>query len=179
MEKQILNSNKMKNFQYFAVAIVLLISTSIQAQINKSEIIATGLTCSMCSNAIYKQLQTLSSVAEIDTDLNTNTFTVTAKNNQTLDPIQLKDAVEKAGFFVGSMMVYVDGSKLSKQELTLNGNNLVFLDKVPATHKDHKMQVVDAGFVTSKQLKKNEKAFSSIMDFSNSKDKKIFLKSAK
>ena len=168
----------MKNFQYFAVAIVLFISTTIQAQINKSEIIATGLTCSMCSNAIYKQLQSLSSVAEIDTDLNTNTFTVTAKNNQTLDPVQLKEAVEKAGFFVGSVMVYVDGSKLSKQELTLNGNNLVFLDKVPADHKNHKMQIIDAGFVTSKQFKKNEKSFSAIADFSNSKDKKIFLKNA-
>lgn len=168
----------MKNLQYFAVAIVLFISTTIQAQINKSEIIATGLTCSMCSNAIYKQLQSLSSVAEIDTDLNTNTFTVIAKNNQTLDPVQLKEAVEKAGFFVGSMMVYVDGSKLSKQELTLNGNNLVFLDKVPADHKNHKMQIVDAGFVTSKQFKKNEKSFSAIADFSNSKDKKIFLKNA-
>lgn len=169
----------MKNFQYFAAAIVLFISTSIQAQINKSEIIATGLTCSMCSNAIYKQLQTLSSVAKIDTDLNTNTFTVSAKNNQTLDPVQLKDAVEKAGFFVGSMMVYVDGSKLSKQELNLNGNNLVFLDKIPVDHKSHKMQVVDAGFVTSKQFKKNEKTFSTIADFSNSKDKKFFLKNAK
>ena len=169
----------MKNFQYFAVVIVLFISTTIQAQINKSEIIATGLTCSMCSNAIYKQLQSLRSVAEIETDLNTNTFTVTAKNNQTLDPVQLKEAVEKAGFFVGSMMVYVDGSKLSKQELILNGNNLVFLDKVPADHKNHKMQIVDAGFVTSKQFKKNEKSFSAISDFSNSKDKKFYLKNAK
>ena len=169
----------MKNFQYFAAAIVLFISTSIQAQINKSEIIATGLTCSMCSNAIYKQLQSLRSVAEIETDLNTNTFTVTAKNNQTLDPVQLKEAVEKAGLFVGSMMVYVDGSKLSKQELILNGNNLVFLDKVPADHKNHKMQIVDAGFVTSKQFKKNEKSFSAISDFSNSKDKKFYLKNAK
>ena len=132
----------------------------------------------MCSNTIYKQLQTQSTIEEIDTDLNTNTFTVTAKNNQTLDPVQLKEAVEKAGFFVGSMMVYVDGSKLSKQELTLNGNNLVFLDKVPADHKNHKMQIVDAGFVTSKQFKKNEKSFSAIVDFSNSKDKKIFLKNA-
>lgn len=168
----------MKNFQYFAVAIVLFISTTIQAQINKSEIIATGLTCSMCSNAILKQLQALKNVQEVETDLNTNTFTVTAKNNQTLDPVQLKDAVEKAGFFVGSMMVYVDGSKLTKQELTLNGNHLVFLDKVPADHKNHKMQVVDAGFVTSKQFKKNEKTFSSVADFSNIKDKKFFLKNA-
>lgn len=169
----------MKNFQYFAAAVVLFISTSIQAQINKSEIIATGLTCSMCSNAIYKQLQTIGSVEAVDTDLNTNTFTVTAKNNQTLDPVQLKEAVEKAGFFVGSMMVYVDGSKISNQALTLNGNNLVFLDKVPANHNSHKMQVVDAGFVTSKQFKKNEKSFSSLADFSDSKDKKFFLKNAK
>ena len=169
----------MKNFQYFAAAIVLFISTSIQAQINKSEIIGTGLTCSMCSNAIYKQLKSLSSVEDVDADLNTNTFTVTAKNNQTLDPVQLKEAVEKAGFFVGSMMVYVDGSKVKNQELTLNGNNLVFLDKISGSGKDHKMQVVDAGFVTSKQFKKNEKAFSSVADFSNSKDKKFFLKNAK
>jgi copper chaperone CopZ len=51
------------------------------AQISKAEIIATGLTCSMCSNAINKQLKTLPEVVTVETDLNTNTFTVTREGN--------------------------------------------------------------------------------------------------
>jgi copper chaperone CopZ len=64
------------------------------AQISKAEI-ATGLTCSMCSNAINKQLKTLPEVVTVETDLNTNTFTVTLKEGD-LSPKVFKEKV--AGF---------------------------------------------------------------------------------
>jgi len=46
------------------------------AQITKVEIMATGLTCSMCSNAINKQLKTIDEVENVDIDLNKNLFIV-------------------------------------------------------------------------------------------------------
>ncbi len=58
---------------------ILLISNQANAQINKAEIIATGLTCSMCSNAIQKQIESLPEVVSVETDLNTNTFIVLFK----------------------------------------------------------------------------------------------------
>lgn len=77
---------------------ILAATTFSSAQITKAEIIATGLTCSMCSNAINKQLKSLSEVDSVATDLNTNTFTVFFKNNNTVQPRTLKESVEKAGF---------------------------------------------------------------------------------
>jgi copper chaperone CopZ len=69
---------------------------------------ATGLTCSMCSNAINKQLKTIDEVENVDIDLNKNLFIVRLKNNNTLSPKTFKDKVEKAGFFVGSMVLFIN-----------------------------------------------------------------------
>lgn len=75
------------------------LSTNTNAQISKAEIRATGLTCSMCSNAINKQLKSLPEVVNVETDLNTNTFTVTLVEGNTLSPKIFKEKVEKAGFY--------------------------------------------------------------------------------
>ncbi len=65
----------------------MLVSTFISnAQIAKVEIMATGLTCSMCSNAINKQLKTLAEVEKVDIDLNKNLFLITLKKDNQLTP---------------------------------------------------------------------------------------------
>jgi copper chaperone CopZ len=89
---------KMKNIKYILLCFVLILCHS-YAQITKAEIIATGLTCSVCSNAINKQLKSMDEVANVSTDLNTNTFTVTLKQNSTLTANTLKESVEKTGFY--------------------------------------------------------------------------------
>ena len=76
----------MKNIPKIVVAIALLFATISNAQFNKAEIVATGLTCSMCSNAINKQLKSLADVANVEIDLNTNTFTVYMKKNAKISP---------------------------------------------------------------------------------------------
>ncbi|MFY7963830.1 MAG: heavy-metal-associated domain-containing protein, partial [Chitinophagaceae bacterium] len=70
-------------------------------KITKAEIIATGLTCSMCSNAIYKQLKTTDGVDSVKTDLNKNMFIVFLSETKNVSPVVLKEKIEKAGFFVG------------------------------------------------------------------------------
>ena len=85
------------NIVYVLVAsMVLMFSMKSNAQISKAEIRATGLTCSMCSNAINKQLKSLPEVVNVETDLNTNTFTVTLKEGNELSPKVFKEKVEKA-----------------------------------------------------------------------------------
>ena len=81
-------------------SMVLMSSIKGNAQIVKAEIRATGLTCSMCSNAINKQLKSMPEVADVATDLNTNTFTVMLKEGNDLNPKVFKDKVEKALFFL-------------------------------------------------------------------------------
>jgi copper chaperone CopZ len=92
----------MKNIplKFILVAcLVLITSMKSFAQISKAEIIATGLTCSMCSNAINKQLKTLPEVVTVETDLNTNTFTVTLKEGNDLSPKYLRKS-GKSRFFM-------------------------------------------------------------------------------
>lgn len=145
----------------FAIALVTLFTgLTASAQITKAEIVATGLTCSMCSNAINKQLEALPIVDHITTDLNTNTFAIFFKPEATVQPNTLKEAVEKAGFFVGSMVLtlQLDDKDISTTGFTLNNNVYTTLDKKTIKAGEVKYRLVDKGFVTQKEYKKLSKA---------------------
>ena len=130
------------------------------AQILKAEIVATGLTCSMCSNAIQKQLKALNEADSISTDLNSNTFTVYLKKENSLTPKTFKERVEKAGFFIGSMIVTMPFNNLKVENNTRAGN-YIFLDAKPQTiNGPTKVKVLDKGFVTAKEYKKLLKTYS-------------------
>lgn len=155
----------MKTISKILIAIVVLLSINNSfAQISKAEIVATGLTCSMCSNAINKQLKKLPEVEKVDIDLNTNTFTISLKKNNNISPKTLKESVQKAGFFVGSMIVtmdfdnqkIVDNSKLKKDNL-----NLFFIDtNSKILNGQEKFKVLDKGYLVMKDFKKNLKIYS-------------------
>ena len=59
----------------------LLISLMSQAQVNKVTLQASGLTCSMCSNAINKALRSLDFVADVDADFKTYSFEIAATSS--------------------------------------------------------------------------------------------------
>lgn len=142
--------------------VIILLSLSINAtaqQITKVEIMATGLTCSMCSNAINKQLKTMSEVDKVDIDLNKNLFVVTLKSDNKLTPKAFKDKVEKAGFFVGSMVLFMKLENVLVQD-NKQYQDYVFIDSKEQTLNGlAKMQVLDKGFVTAKEYKKLAKAY--------------------
>lgn len=156
---------KTLNKKFIAIALLTLItSVSTYSQISKAEIIATGLTCSMCSNAINKQIKTMEAVDSVSTDLNTNTFTVYFKKNNSLQPIVLKNAVEKAGFFVGSMVLTMPFNNVRVQNNSVvkqNAASFVFIDtKDQVLSGEIKVKVLDKGFVTQKEHKKLVKVYS-------------------
>lgn len=144
------------NKVYIIVAsMVLMFSIKSNAQISKAEIRATGLTCSMCSNAINKQLKTLPEVVNIETDLNTNTFVVTLSENNTLTPKVFKDKVEKAGFFIGSLIVTLNSDTTNKSPYILVSGDRNKSNPI-------QIQVLDKGYVTEKEFKKLSKSFKNI-----------------
>lgn len=155
----------------FIIGAILVMTTSIKsyAQIAKAEIIATGLTCSMCSNSINKQLKSLAEVDSVATDLNTNTFTVFLKKDNNIKPRVLKERVEKAGFFVGSMVVTMSFDNLKIEDnLTIKKEDvtLVFVDaKAKTLNGETKVRVLDKGFVTQKEYKKLVKSFSKYLSY--------------
>src|SRR5436305_14629046 len=51
------------------------------AQVKKVSIQASGLTCSMCSKAIYKALRSVDFVEKVDADIKNSTFEISFKPN--------------------------------------------------------------------------------------------------
>ncbi len=141
-----------KSYPYLTLlALVVFNFSNANAQISKAEIRATGLTCSMCSNAINKQLKALPEVANITTDLNTNTFTVTLNENTSITPQTFKQSVEKAGFFIGSLL-------LTSKTSSIKNEKYIVVDAKTMDSEEVTYQVLDKGYVTDKEYKKLSKS---------------------
>lgn len=119
----------MKTIYILITSMVLMFSLNSNAQIVKAEIRATGLTCSMCSNAINKQLKTVPELVNVEIDLNSNTFTVTLKEGNELSPKIFKEKVEKAGFFIGSLVVTAKSNTITQSSYIMVNDKKVMLLK--------------------------------------------------
>lgn len=169
------------NLKFILLAcFVLITGLKSYSQIAKAEIIATGLTCSMCSNAINKQLKAMPEVESVATDLNTNTFTVVFKKNNSLSPKVLKNSVEKAGFFIGSMVLTMvfDNLKIEDNLVVKKENaTFIFVDsKSKIGSETTRVQVLDKGYVTQKEYKKLEKSFSKYASYAAGNENDFHLK---
>jgi copper chaperone CopZ len=154
---------------FWMLLVFIIVSTSLKAQISKAEIVATGLTCSMCSNAIIKQLSAMTYVDSVTADLNTSTFFVYLNKNNAIQPKLFKQRVERAGFFIGSLVLTmsfdnlkIDNNLIVKKEL----NTLIFVDTESKILKGQtKVKILDKGYVTQKEYKKMIKSFSKILSY--------------
>jgi copper chaperone CopZ len=72
--------------------------------IKKVSLVASGLTCSMCSKAIFKALTKLDFVDEVKVDIEQSKFVLTFKSGKTVVIDQIKSAVADAGFSVQSLV---------------------------------------------------------------------------
>jgi copper chaperone CopZ len=128
------------------------------AQFSKAEMQASGLTCSMCSNAINKSLGTLPFIESVNTDLNKNQFDVTFKNSEKVDFDQLRKKVEDAGFSVANLWVFTsfNNQKIGENEqLSIGGLNLRFVNvKDQTLNGEYKIKLVDKNFILKKEYRK-------------------------
>ncbi len=148
----------MKNITLCIAALILLATaTTVQAQITKAELTATGLTCSMCSKATYKQLASIPEVEKVETDLNKTAFVLYFKVGSTVNVNSLKKKVEDAGFSVGQLIVTM---KLNNQKAENNASftqeniSYTFMNSTPKfLTGDVKVKILNKGFVTEKEYK--------------------------
>lgn len=162
----------MKTTYKFKMALVLILILNLtysNAQITKAEIRATGLTCSMCSNAINKQLKTMPEVVDVNTDLNTNTFTVTLKEGNELNPKIFKEKVEKAGFFIGSLVVTAKSNTISQ-------SSYIMVSDKKNNASEIQFQVLDKGYVTEKEFKKLSKSYKNIDTYASNNEEDFHIK---
>lgn len=146
----------MKKIVLILVAALFVIQTN--AQFTKATLQATGLTCAMCSNAINKALQKVSFVESVKSDIKNSSFNIVFKQNAEVNIDALKDAVEDAGFSVGSLKMtgnFTDVKIAADEHVKIGKENFHFLDVTDQTLNGEKtITVVDKNFVTAKQFKK-------------------------
>lgn len=138
----------------------LLFGTASHAQqIIKANLQASGLTCSMCSNAINKSLQSLPFVEKVEANIKNSSFDITFKPGNKVDFDQLKEKVEDAGFFVAALSATVRFNNTvltNDSHVDIDGNTFHFLNISDQTLSGEKpVKIIDKGYVTAKTFKQN------------------------
>ena len=140
------------------ILVIALSVLSASAQFTKATLQATGLTCAMCSNAINKAFQKVSFVESVRSDIKNSAFNIVFKANMPVSIDALKDAVEDAGFSIGSLKLTGSFNGLNVEEgkhVKIGNENFHFLkvnDPLPDGEKT--ITVVDKNFVSAKEYKK-------------------------
>src|SRR6187431_3024795 len=91
-----------------AFAILFLVSLVSKGQVSKVSLQASGLTCSMCSNAINKSLSSLDYVEKVSANIKNSTFEITFRQGAKVNFDELKKKVEVAGFSVAHFSAQVN-----------------------------------------------------------------------
>lgn len=144
--------------KFFIVSVMIMLLMQSYAQFTNARLQATGLTCAMCSNAINKALQKVSFVQSVTSDIKNSAFNIVFKEGAAVSIDALKDAVDDAGFSVGSLKVTGVFNNLAiaaDQPIKIGEENFHFL-KVPnqLLNGEKTLTVIDKNFVTAKEFKK-------------------------
>jgi copper chaperone CopZ len=137
---------------------ISLLFLSAGAQFTKGTLQATGLTCAMCSNAVNKALLKVPFVESVNSDIKNSAFSIVFKKDAEVDIDALKNAVEDAGFSVGSLKItgnFTDVHIAKNKHIGINGVQYHFLDVADQTlNGESTFTIVDKDFVTAKEFKK-------------------------
>ena len=145
----------MKRIILFAT---LIISITANSQVSKVYLQASGLTCSICSNAISKSLKTLDFVDKVDANLSDYIFEITFTANGSVEFDKLRKKVEDAGFFVSGFTAVINFNNAQLKEnqpLLIGSNRILFVDeKDRSLNGEVKVTLIDKGFISSKEYRK-------------------------
>jgi copper chaperone CopZ len=146
----------MKNL--FVLVIALCASFMSQAQFTGASLTAAGLTCAMCTKAIYTELEKLPGVASVDVDIKSSAFKIKYKQDAKADPDALKAAVEDAGFSIAKLELTGDFDNIDiKNDAHVNiaGITFHFLKVNPSSLSGTRtLRLVDKNFLSAKEFKK-------------------------
>jgi copper chaperone CopZ len=142
----------------FICLVIAFMSVQLNAQFSKAILQATGLTCAMCSNAINKALLEVPFVESVKSDIKNSAFNIVFKETATVNIDALKQAVEDAGFSVGSLKLTgkFNGVKVENdQHVEIAGTHYHFLDVRGQTLEgENTITVVDKDFLSAKLFRK-------------------------
>jgi copper chaperone CopZ len=143
--------------KHYLFAIIWLFSAKAGfAQFISAEISITGLTCSMCSYSVEKQLRQLDFVQDIKMELNSNTATVTFVPGKKVIIEQLSKKVSDAGFSVGALYATFNFNGIEPKDGTwfsYEGDTYHFVGDRPYHNLSgqYKLRFVDKSFMSKKE----------------------------
>ncbi len=142
---------------FFLIASIISFATT--AQVTKVSIQASGLTCSMCSNSINKSLKTVDFVEHVNPNIKTSSFEITFKQGTNVDFDKLKKKIEDAGFSVANFVATVNFNNVqvnNNQPVKVGDKTFYILNvKDQSLNGAKQVRIVDKGFVSTKEYKKN------------------------
>jgi copper chaperone CopZ len=141
----------------FLIAILSLLVIEVNAQFKEATLVASGLTCAMCSNAIYKSLQKLPFAGKINSNIKASSYQIVFREDAVADFDAIKKAVESAGFSVAHLTVKArfEEAKISNDtHLDVEGKTLHFLNvKTQTLNGEYIFRIVDKKFLSDKEFK--------------------------
>jgi copper chaperone CopZ len=127
------------------VACSFLFAGSINAQIKSAEVLASGLTCSMCSKAIFKALSQLDFVDTVKVNIQTSVYQLSFKKDSAVKIEGIRDAVYDAGFAIAKLSITADWKeKTAVKDLVFNdlGYQFKWQTKVNKALSSHQKVVI-------------------------------------
>lgn len=163
---------------------MLFFAVNVSAQkISSADLQVTGLTCSMCSNATQKSLETLNFISSIKPDLNKNIFVLTFKQDANVNLDLVRKKVQDAGFSVGGLTASFNFNDVKiddKGQAIIDGNVYRFVNaKSKTLNGTVKASIVDKDFISGNAFKKqatnaNSDAYASGTGVVNGKKTRIY-----
>lgn len=146
----------MKNIFLF---IAIAASVTAKAQVSTVSLQASGLTCSMCSNAISKALKSIEFVMKVDADIKTYTYEISFKPNSIIDFDILRNSVEHAGFTVSAFIanIHFDNVQVMNTRPVIIQNKTFLFQSIKdqTLNGDKRVKILDKGFVSPKEYRKS------------------------
>lgn len=140
------------------VILLVLLALQSQAQFTKASLQASGLTCSMCNNAIYKALKALPFIASVESDIKNSSFDMVFKRDTPASIDAIKDAVEDAGFSVATFKLTGNFDHVSiadDKHVKIGDRHFHFIKvKDQVLDGEQTITVIDKDFLTVKSFKK-------------------------
>lgn len=128
------------------------------AQFTKASLLASGLTCSMCSKAVKVALEAVPFIHTVNVDIKSQVYLIEFKKDVSQDFDELKKAVEDAGFSVASLKLSGDfsGLKVEKDKhIRIGGHYFHFVkNNGQVLNGEQTVTIVDKDFLSSKEYKK-------------------------
>lgn len=145
----------------FILALMAIAGTGVSAQVTKANLQASGLTCAMCSKAVFKALSGVPFVAKVEPNIKLSTYDLSFKPGSKIDFDALSKAVTDAGFSVSQLKVTAlfKGTKVENDaHMTLNEQQIHFVNVNPQTlDGERTISLIDKGFIAAKDFRKYER----------------------